>query len=293
MKDYKDLIEKVLNEGEVKEDRTGVGTISIFGTMSKHNFSDGFPANTYKKLFWKPVVGELLFFMEGATNLERLRELTWGKDSDKMTIWDANYNKQAKDLGYTNGELGPIYGAQWREFGKSGSTPPYTRKGVDQLANAIDMIKNDPTSRRILVSAWNPVDLPRMTLPPCHYSFQFNVSGDYLDILYNMRSNDLLLGRPFNDASYGLLLCIVAKMTGKTPRYMTASIGDAHIYANHVEGAKELIQREELPLPSLEFPDFTETDTVKQIEEAISWGVDSYKLIGYNSHPPIRLPMAV
>lgn len=282
MSSYSRLVSKIINFGQETDDRTGIGTISIFGEMIEHDFSLGFPAETQKKLFWKPLIGELLWFIEGSTNVERLRELTWGKDSDRKTIWDENYESQGKALGYTNGNLGPVYGHQWRSFG-----------GVDQLKNVIDEIKNNPNSRRLLVSAWNPVDLDKMTLPPCHYAFQFKVRGEYLDIMWSQRSVDTLLGLPFNIASYATLLEIVAKMTGYKPGMIKGSLGDCHIYNNHIDGAKEMLSRSKFGYPVLDFPDFTSQDTEEQLKEAVSWGVDAYKLVGYNSHPPIKLPMAV
>ena len=276
------LIKHILNNGIESLDRTGIGTIAVFGAMTSYDLTEGFAVPTQKKLAWKPVVGELLWFMKGSTNIEDLRDITWGANSNKKTIWDENYEAQGKALGYSNGYLGPVYGKQWRDFG-----------GHDQLYEVIESIKNNPNSRRHLVSAWNPTETNSMALPPCHYSFIFNVEGKYLDIMYSMRSNDIFLGKPFNDASYALLLSIVAKMTGYIPRNVIASIANAHIYLNHINQSKEMISRAEFELPSLEFPDFKNTDTFKQIEEAINWGVDSYKLVNYKSHDSIKAPMAV
>ena len=183
---YQEIIIDILKNGNVREERTGTGAISRFGIQKRFDLSRGFPAVTTKKLFWTPVVGELLWFMQGLTNVEDLRRITWGEGSDRKTIWDENYEAQGKALGYTGGELGPVYGKQWRSFGNVNP--------VDQLQRAIDLIKNNPTDRRMLVSAWNPEDLDKATLPSCHYMFQFYVENDKLSLMFNMRSTDVFLG---------------------------------------------------------------------------------------------------
>lgn len=183
MKQYLDLMKSVIVFGNEKEDRTGVGTLSKFGTMMRFDLSKGFPAVTTKTLAWRAVVGELLWFMRGSTNVETLRAITHGATSDKKTIWDANYENQAKALGYTDGYLGPVYGKQWRDFG-----------GVDQLADVIRQIKERPDSRRHIVSAWNPAEIDKMALPPCHVLYQFEVCDGKLSLMWYQRSVDVFLG---------------------------------------------------------------------------------------------------
>ncbi|KAB2882282.1 MAG: thymidylate synthase, partial [Kofleriaceae bacterium] len=212
MRPYLDLLRMVLKDGERRTDRTGTGTLSIFGAQSRYDLREGFPLVTTKKVLFPAVVRELLWFLRGSTNIH--------DDLHAHTpIWDAWADEQ--------GELGPIYGHQWRNWGGL---------GIDQITDAIETIERDPTSRRIIVSAWNVGDLPRMRLPPCHAFFQFYVAGDWLDVQLYQRSADLALGVPFNIASYALLLEMVAKETGKRARYFVHTFGDAHIYLNHVEG---------------------------------------------------------
>lgn len=277
MQNYKDLVAEVIMSGDRVGDRTGVGTRRIFGRTLTWDLRDGFPATTVKKLAWKAVVGELLWFMSGSTNVEDLRFITHGFNSDKSTIWDGNYETQAKDLGYSQGELGPVYGKQWRNFA-----------GVDQLQNVINSIKADPYGRRHLVSAWNPEELSRMALPPCHYCFQFFVSRDgHLDLMWNQRSVDVFLGLPFNIASYGLLLVIVSQLTGLKARNLTFVGGDIHIYNNHVEQCGIILDREPRSLPTLEFP------LLDSLEEYLNTNPSDYTLINYNPHGTVKAPMAV
>lgn len=183
MKNYQDLIQTVFDIGYQTDDRTGTGTIATFGTKVEWDMSEGFPATTVKRLAYKSVVGELLWFLEGSTNVERLREITHGAGSDKKTIWDQNFEAQGRALGYVDGELGPVYGKQWRDFG-----------GVDQLVETIEKVKKVPTDRRQIVSAWNPTELKQMALPPCHLLYQFNVHDGELDLLWYQRSVDVFLG---------------------------------------------------------------------------------------------------
>lgn len=185
MKSYQDLVRDILENGEDTMDRTGVGTRSVIGRVFQHDMSTGFPAVTTKRLAWKAVVGELLWFMQGFTNVESLRELTYGEGSDKRTIWDDNYENQAKALGYDNGYLGPVYGHQWRCFGQM---------WIDQLQNVVNEIKQNPSSRRLIVSAWNPEDLDKMALPPCHVLYRFSVRGNKLNLTWYQRSVDTFLG---------------------------------------------------------------------------------------------------
>ena len=259
MKQYLNLVRTILEEGETKGDRTGTGTLSIFGTQTKYDLREGFPVLTTKKLLFSAVVRELLWFLRGSTNInEGLAEFT--------PIWDAWAD--------SDGELGPIYGYQWRNWGG---------KGIDQIQNAIDLIKHQPQSRRIIVSAWNVADLPKMALPPCHAFFQFYVVGNRLDCQLYQRSADIALGVPFNIASYSLLLAMMAQECNLEPGIFTHTLGDAHIYLNHVEGLKKQLEREEYPLPTL-------TIAKKPFNEIT---FEDIKLENYQHHPFIRFEVAV
>jgi thymidylate synthase len=227
MKPYLDLVRHVLDNGERRADRTGTGTISLFGAQVRYDLRQGFPLLTTKKVLFAAVVRELLWFLRGSTNIRD--DLT-----QHTPIWDAWADE--------NGELGPIYGYQWRNWGGT---------GIDQIKNAIATIRKDPTSRRNIVSAWNVADLPRMKLPPCHLLFQFYVQGGWLDLQLYQRSADIALGVPFNIASYALLQAMVAQETLLQPRYFIHTFGDAHIYLNHVEGLKMQLERQPYPLPQL------------------------------------------
>lgn len=276
MKDYNDLVEKVLVEGKESLDRTGTGTYRIFGTNLRFNLQSGFPAVTTKKLAWNSVVGELLWFIQGSTYLDRLKELTHGKGiSDKWTIWTPNYNKQGKELGYVDGYCGPIYGKQWRNFG-----------GVDQLAEVIERIKNNPTDRRLLVSAWNPEELHKMILPPCHYSFQFFVEDGKLSLMWNQRSVDCFLGLPFNIASYALLCHIVAQVCSLDVGELIFVGGDTHVYKDHVDKALMQVSREPYNLPTLKMPKF------KSLKELESFTAQDFELENYQHHPAIKANMS-
>ena len=273
MKNYLELLTDVLNNGEERDDRTGIGTVSVFGRQLRFKMKDGFPAVTTKKLAWRSVVSELLWFLEGSTNEHRLAEIKNDNkpfdqltESEKKTIWTLNSENQGKNLGYGNGELGPIYGYNWRHWkalagnghSKFGKTITYAIQEFDQLTNVINEIKNNPHSRRLLVSAWNVPELENMALPPCHYSFQFYVSGSenqYLSLMWNQRSVDSFIGLPFNIASYALLLNIIAKMTGKIPLELIGNFGDTHIYKNHIDVVKEQLKRTPHKLPTLKMPD--------------------------------------
>lgn len=236
------------------------------------------------------IVAELLWFIRGSTNVNELREIQHGPESTKRTIWDANYENQGKSLGYTNGELGPIYGAQWRkEFLKDDNETSRTVK-TDQLKEAIDLIKNSPDSRRILVNSWNPDDLRKMSLPPCHYGYQFNVSsdGEYLDLLWTQRSADVGVGIPANIASYALLLSIVAKITDRKPRFLIGQFGSCHIYKNHVQSLLEMIDRKPLQLSELII-----SDKIKTLADVENSSMNDYTLDNYNSYPKIKFEMVV
>jgi len=251
MKQYLDLLQDILDNGNDRTDRTGIGTRSVFGRQIRFNLHDGFPAVTTKKLAWKGVVSELLFFLSGSTNEHKLAEIKNDNtpyseltDKQKRTIWTDNYKNQGKALGYTDGEMGPIYSKQYRCF-----------EGVDQVSNVIEQIKNNPDSRRLLVSAWNPKDIPLAVLPPCHVLYQFYVDDVNISLMWYQRSVDTMLGLPFNIASYALLLHIVAKMTNKIPYELIGSLGDTHIYTNHMEQVKEQLSRTPHKLPTLKMPE--------------------------------------
>lgn len=276
MENYNKLVAEILMSADKVGDRTGEGTRRVFGTNLRWDLREGFPAVTSKKLAWKAVVGELLWFLSGSTNVEDLRKITYG-EKNRSTIWDGNYDKQALDLGYTNGELGPVYGKQWRDF-----------NGVDQIKKLIDGLKNNPYDRRHLVSAWNVSELDKMALPPCHYSFQCFVSKNgYLDLMWNQRSVDVFLGLPFNIASYALLCHILANVCGLIPRNLIFNGGDTHIYNNHIQQCGTMIQRDPYDLPSLYLP------LLDTLEEYLACSVSDFKLVGYKHHPTIKAEMAV
>jgi len=260
MKQYLELLRNVLEQGEVRADRTGTGTLSVFGTQTRYHLGRGFPLLTTKKVLFKAVVHELLWFLRGSTNInDGLTEHT--------PIWDAWADE--------NGELGPIYGSQWRSWGG---------RGIDQIQNAIDLLKSDPTSRRNLVSAWNVEDLPQMKLQPCHTIFQFYATNNgELDLQLYQRSADLALGVPFNIASYALLLMMVAQEVGMTPRNFVHTIGDAHIYLNHVDGVREQLQRTPGKLPQVEIA----RKPIYDLE------FDDIELLNYQHAPFIKFEVAV
>jgi thymidylate synthase len=259
MRPYLELLRHVLDNGERRTDRTGTGTLSLFGAQSRYDLREGFPLVTTKKVLFPAVVRELLWFLRGSTNInDDLKQHT--------PIWDAWADE--------SGELGPIYGYQWRNWGGT---------GIDQIQIAIDTIKRDPTSRRIIVSAWNVGDLPKMKLPPCHAFFQFYVQNEWLDCQLYQRSADLALGVPFNIASYALLMSMIAQECGLSPRFFVHTLGDAHIYLNHVEGVKMQLDRSPHPLPKLVLAN---KPTLEMTFEDIS-------LEGYQHHPFIKFPVAV
>lgn len=259
MKQYHDLLRDVLEQGETKTDRTGTGTRAIFGAQCRYDLRDGFPLVTTKKVLFPAVVRELLWFLRGSTNI--YDDLT-----QHTPIWDAWADEE--------GNLGPIYGYQWRNWGGM---------GIDQIQQAIDTIKTNPDSRRIIVSAWNVGDIPDMKLPPCHAFFQFFVVNGRLDLQLYQRSADLALGVPFNIASYALLLTMVAQECDLTPGVFVHTIGDAHIYENHIDGVQEQLSREPLPLPQLR--------VAKKPFDQIEF--EDIELLGYEHHPFIRFEVAV
>lgn len=289
MKQYLDIIRYVLANGEESTDRTGVGTIRVFGAQARWNLKEGFPATTTKQLFFKPCKHELQWFLEGSTNVETLRRMTWGVGSDKRTIWDDNYENQAKALGYSDGYLGPIYGHQWRSFGSFEDYWGNPAPGIDQIATIINQLKTTPDDRGIIVSAWNPIDIPEMALRPCHCFFQFVVINGKLSLQWYQRSVDVFLGLPFNIASYALLTHIIADICGYEVGDLVWSGGDVHIYKNALEQAKELLteERAPLPLPTLVMP---RVNSLLDLDQKF---FDSIHLFDYNHRGPLKAPMAV
>ncbi|YP_010278356.1 thymidylate synthase [Shigella phage KNP5] len=286
MKQYQFLIKDILENGYETDDRTGTGTIALFGTKLRWDLTKGFPAVTTKKLAWKACIAELIWFLSGSTNVNDLRLIQHDSLIQGKTVWDENYENQAKDLGYHSGELGPIYGKQWRDFG-----------GVDQIIEVVERIKKLPNDRRQIVSAWNPAELKQMALPPCHMFYQFNVRNGYLDLQWYQRSVDVFLGLPFNIASYATLVHIVAKMCNLIPGDLIFSGGNTHIYMNHVEQCKEILRREPMDLCELQlkFPDeFDEWDTESQVFWLSQFAKPhNFVLNNYVSHPPIKGKMAI
>ena len=314
MKQYLDLLQDVLDNGTVRDDRTGVGTIAVFGRQIRFNMADGFPAVTTKALAWKAVVSELLWFLEGSTNEHRLAEIKNDNkpyaeltEKERKTIWTANYENQGKALGYTDGELGRIYGSQWVSFRGitesrdetadrhnayyNGRNTWYHLIEVNQVKNVINEIKNNPNSRRLVVSAWNPVDLNNCVLPPCHILYQFDVDGDKLSLMWVQRSVDCGTGLPFNIASYALLLHMVARMTGKIPHELIGSLGNTHIYKNHIEQVKEQLSRTPHKLPQLELPEHADYSNIDSFLKSVK--TSDFKLLNYEHDAPLKYPMAV
>lgn len=285
MKAYLDLLQDVIDNGVDSEDRTGVGTRCVFGRQLRFNLSEGFPAVTTKKLAFNSMKAELLWFISGSTNINDLRALQYGEENrfntEKKTVWDDNYNKQALELGYTNGNMGPIYQHQWRSWWTQGGYGD----SIDQLQVAINTINNSPESRRIIVTAWNVEDLPAMTLPPCHVMYQFRVINGKLSCMMTQRSCDIFLGLPFNIASYAALTYMIAQITNLKVGDLIVSIGDAHIYNNHFDQVKEQLSRTPLALPILKLnPD------IKNIND---FKMEDIWMEGYEHHPAIKADMAV
>ena len=281
MKQYLDALKYILDNGVDKQSRTGIRTRALFGMQLRFNMEDGFPAVTTKKLQWKSVVSELLWFIEGSNDERRLAEIIHGtRDSSKTTIWTANAQADYwKPKARFDGDLGRIYGVQWRKW----KTPD--GREIDQLAEAIKLIKENPTSRRIIVTAWNPGELQEMALPPCHAFFQFFVAKNKLSLLMYQRSCDMFLGVPFNIASYSLLLHMVAQVTGLKPAEFVHVLADAHIYHNHFEQVKEQLTRKPFPLPKL----WLNTE-IKNIDD---FKMEDIQLENYQYHPAIKAEMAV
>ena len=334
--DYQNLLRDILDNGVEKKDRTGTGTISVFGRQIRHKMSDGFPLLTTKKMAWKTMVTELLWFLKGDTNIKYLVDNNchiWDGDAykaflqnhpphDHLETKEEFINKIKTDDEFAEewGELGPIYGAQWRKW-----------DGIDQIQEIIDILKTNPDSRRMLVSAWNVNYLDEMTLPPCHYGFQvytkelsddekweqyiksglnIEINGTPLELkhmgtpfypkslpqraislMFNMRSNDVPLGLPFNIASYGLLLEIIGNMVNMIPDELIANLGDAHIYKNQIDGVKEQLTRTPMKLPNLIISD--DVNFNGTIDDFLnSCSISDLKIEGYQSHPPIKIPLS-
>lgn len=271
MRQYLELLHDVLAHGEEREDRTGVGTRSVFGRQMRFDLGAGFPLVTTKKVHLRSVIHELLWFLRGETNVAYLRE-------NKVTIWD--------EWADEDGELGPVYGHQWRSW----PTPPTpgTPDGgtIDQIANVVEMIRTNPRSRRLMVTAWNPADVDRMALPPCHALFQFYVSNDgRLSCQLYQRSADLFLGVPFNIASYALLTHMIAQVVGLGVGEFVHTFGDAHIYLNHVEQVRTQLEREPRRLPRLALN--------PAVDDLFAFRYEDVSVEGYEPHPAIRAPVAV
>ena len=281
MKQYLDALKYVLEKGIDRKDRTGTGTRAIFGMQQRYKMEDGFPAMTTKKLPWKSVVSELLWFIEGSGDERRLAEILYStRDKGKNTIWTANANADYwKPKAKFEGDLGRVYGVQWRKWKNPEG------KETDQLKNAINLIKNNPSSRRIIVNAWNPGELDKMALPPCHAFFQFFVADGKLSLQMYQRSCDMFLGVPFNIASYSLLLHMVAQVCNLKPGEFVHTLGDAHIYHNHYGQVKEQLSRKPLKLPKLKL-----NPKIKNID---GFKMEDIELLDYEHHPPIKAPMAV
>ena len=264
MKQYLDLLRHIRTEGAFKGDRTGTGTQSVFGYQMRFDLTKGFPLLTTKKLHLKSIIHELLWFLAGDTNVKALNDAG-------VTIWD--------DWADENGELGPVYGHQWRSW------PAPDGGGIDQIAGVIDQIKTNPNSRRHIVSAWNPADVEKMALPPCHCLFQFYVLDGKLSCQLYQRSADVFLGVPFNIASYALLTIMVAQVTDLRPGDFVHTFGDAHLYANHVEQADIQLSRQPLALPAMTLN--------ADVTDIFGFAYEDFTLEGYEPHPHIAAPIAV
>jgi len=304
---YQKLLADILANGTEKSDRTGTGTYSVFGRQIRHDMKEGFPLLTTKKMAWKTMATELIWFLRGDTNIKWLLE-------NNCNIWNGDaYKKYAnnfqghedvftmdefkheiltnEDFARRFGELGPVYGHQWRnwnawkEYNRVTKEDRIRKPGIDQIAEAIKTLKENPNSRRIMVNSWNVEQLSEMTLPPCHYGFQFYVRDEkYLSLMWNQRSVDTFLGLPFNIASYALLLMIVAKEVDMIPDELIGNLGDVHLYKNHVEQAAEQINRDPRPLPFVSIK--PKDDLIDTIE------IGDVVLIGYESHAPIKAPLS-
>jgi thymidylate synthase len=259
MQTYHDALRLILTHGIPSDDRTGTGTTSYFGMQMRYDLAQGFPLVTTKKVHLRSIIHELLWFLKGDTNIAYLKQ-------NGVSIWD--------EWADENGDLGPVYGKQWRDFG-----------GVDQIATLLDQIRRSPDSRRLIVSAWNPVDVPQMALPPCHTMWQVRILGGKLHLQLYQRSADMFLGVPFNIASYALLQLMLAQVTGYAPGEFIHSIGDAHIYSNHMDQVQTLLARAPRPLPQMRLN--------PAVTDLFSFAYSDFTLDGYDPHPAISAPVAV
>lgn len=286
MKNYNDLCVKVIKSGIESTDRTGVGTISLFGEQLRFDLSQGFPAVTTKKLNWRAVVSELLWFIEGSGDERRLAEIQFGtRDASKKTIWTANAEADYwKPKARFDGDLGRVYGVQWRDWRTPHFEGTYSYRTVDQLERLIEGIKNDPTGRRHIISAWNPGELDKMALPPCHAFAQFYVRNGKLSCQMYQRSADLFLGVPFNIASYSLFTHLIAKEVGLDVDEFILTFGDVHIYKNHMQQVITQTGREPFPLPTLD---------ISEVSSIYTATPEQCKLVNYQCHPFIKAEMAV
>lgn len=271
MKQYLDMMRHILENGDERADRTGVGTIGVFGHQVIYNLQEGFPLLTTKKLYLKAIIHELLWFLQGDTNIKYLKE-------NGVRIWD--------EWADENGELGPVYGHQWRNFGHELIDGSIEVEGVDQIKDLIDMLKKNPNGRRHIVTAWNPKDIPTQKLPPCHCLFQFNVrKNEFLDCQLYQRSCDSFLGVPFNIASYALLTMMVAQVVGLKPGNFIHTYGDLHIYKNHIEQVKEQLSREPRALPTMKIN--------PEVKDIFGFKFEDFTLENYDPHPAIKAEVAV
>ncbi|XP_015515496.1 thymidylate synthase [Neodiprion pinetum] len=283
--EYLDLVRRILRSDTKRGDRTGVGTLSIFGPQMRFSLRDGvFPLLTTKCVFWRGVVEELLWFIRGSTDARDL-------SSRGVKIWNANSSRSFLDsCGFTDreeGDLGPVYGFQWRHFGAEYKDmhTDYTGKGIDQLKDVVEKLKHSPDDRRIIMCAWNPVDIPIMALPPCHCLVQLYVSNGELSCLLYQRSGDMGLGIPFNIASYSLLTYMLAHVTGLKPGEFVHTIGDCHVYLNHINALERQIQRTPRPFPKL--------NIIRKVDDIDAFKAEDFELIGYDPHPKIAMDMAL
>jgi len=280
MKQYLDLLRHVLENGTKKSDRTGTGTLSVFGYQMRFDLQKGYPLLTTKKLSTRSIFHELLWFLNGDTTLKYLHD-------NNVTIWDewATAEQTAK-FGRKEGDLGPIYGHQWRNFGAT-KLPDgtYAKDGVDQIKRLIELIKTKPDSRRLIVSGWNPKEADEVALPPCHTLFQFYVADGKLSCQLYQRSADIFLGVPFNIASYALLTHMIAQVTGLEVGEFVHTMGDAHLYSNHLDQAREQLSRDTRPLPTLKLN--------PAVKDLFAFTMEDIEVIGYDPHPSIKAPIAV
>ena len=290
MKSYLDIVKKILDSGIEKTDRTGTGTISIPGVIFEHNMNNGFPLLVTKKMPFKVIATELEFFIKGITDKQWLIDRNchiWAEWANPEKA-PYGHDEESKKRMVEERDLGPVYGFQWRHFGAPyyNYDSDYTGQGFDQIKYVVDSLKNKPDDRRMLVSAWNPMDAGKMALPPCHYAFQVTVTDNKLNLMWNQRSVDTMLGLPFNIASYGLLLHLLAKESGFGEGRLVGFLGDTHIYKNHVEGAKEQLSRDsdKYQLPKLETTNFT---------SIFDWKAEDTKVVGYESFDRIKFDIAV